>query len=133
MSPKHGPGAAGVAAQQGPHPRLELVEVERLDQVVVGALVQPEDPVAGGVAGGQHQHPGRLAGVVGPDAPDHLDAVEAGQVQVQADHVVVVDAHLVDRLLAVVGDVDGVALPTQAARDRVGQVGLILDDQHPHA
>ena len=117
----------------GPDPRLELLEVERLDQVVVGALVQAGDPVAGRVAGGQHQHPGRLADVVGPDAPHHLDAVQAGQVQVEADHVVVVDARLVDGLVPVVGDVDGVALPTQAARDRVGQVGLVLDDQHPHA
>ena len=47
-----------VAAQQRPDPRQQLAERERLDEVVVGAGVQPVDPVADGVAGGQHQDRG---------------------------------------------------------------------------
>ena len=42
-------------------------------------------------------------------------------------------ASLVERLLAVVGDVDGVALAAQAAGHRLGQVDLVVDDQHAHA
>jgi hypothetical protein len=125
-------GAAGVAAQQRPHPRLQLLEVERLDQVVVGALVQAGHPVDGAVPGGEHQHPRGLRAAVAAQAPHHVEAVDPRQVQVQADQVVGVDGGLVERRVAVVGDVDGVALAAQAASDRVGQVGLVLDNKHTH-
>ena len=52
--------------QQRPHARQQLLERERLGQVVVGAGVEPFDPVLDLRARGQHQHrqpasPGRAA------------------------------------------------------------------------
>ena len=47
--------AAGRAAQERAQPREQLLERERLDQVVVGAGVEPGDAVVDLVAGGQHQ------------------------------------------------------------------------------
>src|SRR5262245_42718621 len=41
------------AAQHRVHPGQQLLDAERLDDVVVGAGPQPTDTVAGGVAGGQ--------------------------------------------------------------------------------
>jgi hypothetical protein len=47
-------GAVTVAAAgQGSQPSRQLGEVERLDQVVVGAGVKAGDPVGDGVPGGQ--------------------------------------------------------------------------------
>ena len=43
-------------ALQRAQPGQQLTEVERLDQVVIRAGVQPGDPVGGGVPRGQHQH-----------------------------------------------------------------------------
>ena len=37
-------------------PGQQLAEIERLDQVVVGAGVQPGDPVSRGIPRSQHQH-----------------------------------------------------------------------------
>ena len=44
---------------QCPDPGDQLAEVERLDQVVVGAGVEPLDPIRRGVPRGEHQHRGR--------------------------------------------------------------------------
>ncbi len=55
------------------------------------------------------------------------------QVAVEHQDVVAGDQGLLEAGVAVVGDVDGHALAPQAARDRVGERHLVLDDQHPHA
>ena len=115
---------------QRPDPGDQLLERERLGQVVVGAELQPLDPVGDGAARGQHEHPGQRprGDQVGAD----LVAVHAGQVAVEHHHVVARHhRHLVPGR-AVVGDVDGQALPAQPARDRVGEAALVLDHQYPH-
>ena len=47
---------AVAAADQGPDAGQQLLEGERLAQVVVGPAVEAADPVGTGVAGGQEQH-----------------------------------------------------------------------------
>ena len=48
--------AAGSPAQQRPYPGQQLLVRERLDQIVVGAGVEPAHPVGGRVARGEHEH-----------------------------------------------------------------------------
>jgi hypothetical protein len=43
------------AAQQRANTCQQLVEIERFDQIIVGAAIQASDPVWHGVASGQHQ------------------------------------------------------------------------------
>ena len=77
------------------------------------------------------------AAAVGPgrvgDVPADVEAVEVGQVQVQADHVVGVDVEPVEGGSPVARDVDRVALPPQAGRHRARQVLFVLDHEDPHA
>ena len=74
-------------------PRDELDERERLGQVVVGTEVQAGYPVRDVGRGGEHQHAATASG------PDQLGrpavAVPPGQVPIEHDHVVVVDAQVV--------------------------------------
>ena len=61
-----------------------------------------------------------------------LVAVDAGEVAVEQHDVIGGQVDLCDRLVAVVGDVDGHALVAQALGDPVGVAGNVLDDQDPH-
>ncbi len=118
------------AARERPHARNQLGEVERLREVVVGADPEPLHAVLDRAGGGQHQHPGRLAGRHQRTA--YVVAVEERQIAIEHDHVVGDDVRAEQRVLAVVGDVDGHALAAQNGRDRRCQSRMILDHEHPH-
>ena len=65
--------------------------------------------------------------------PADLVAVHAGQVPVKHDHVVPGDGQVLERVVAVQGDVDRHPLPAQPGPDRPGEHLEILRDQHSHA
>jgi len=126
------PGAR-VAAQQRPHPGQQLGEGERLHEVVVGAVVEPRHAVVEAVPCGQHQHARLHLERLGPQLPAHLAPVRTGHGDVEADQVVGVDERLGEGLVAVVGHVDRVAVAPQPSGDGLGQLLLVVDDQHSHA
>jgi hypothetical protein len=118
--------AAGERAQ----PCEQLVERERLDEVVVGAAVEPGDPVRDRVARGQHQH--RRPDACGAQPPARLEAVDARQHHVEHDRAVVGRAGHPERVLAGRRDVRAQpALAHPPPHDR-GQLDLVLDDQNAH-
>jgi hypothetical protein len=59
--------------------------------------------------------------------------VQAGEVAVEHDDVVGVEAEAGGAGEPVVGDVDGHALIAQAFGDQIRELRLVLDDQDPHA
>src|SRR5436309_2832690 len=66
--------------------REQLVEGERLHEVVVGAGVEPVDAIAHGRARREHQDRDLIAR--GAETPADLDAVESGQTKIEDDRVV---------------------------------------------
>ena len=119
------------AAGERLHPRDQLLERERLGQVVVGAEVQALDAIADRRRGGQHQDPRVRAAV----AQRHADrvAVHARQVAVEHDHVVAVDEALLQRGRPVIGEVGRDPAVAQPLGDVVGELDVILDHQYAHA
>ncbi|MNT06450.1 hypothetical protein D3C72_1411160 [compost metagenome] len=77
--------AAGTAHQRADAGK-QLVEVIRLDDVVVRPVVQPGDTVGNGVTRSGNQH--RYAHLSGAHAAQHLQAIHAGQAQVQQHQVI---------------------------------------------
>ena len=73
------------AAGQRPDPRDQLLHRERLDQVVVGAGLEPGDAVGHGIARGQHQDRRRQPLAAQPAAD--REAVEPRHRHVEHDHV----------------------------------------------
>ena len=73
------------APQQRAQPGDDLLEAERLGDVVVAAGGQPGDAVLDGVPGGEEQH--RHVRVVAAQPAQHLEAVEVGQHHVEHDGV----------------------------------------------
>ena len=76
--------ARRATAQQRAHAREQLLALERLDEVVVGAGVEPLDARFERVARGQHQD--RHVVVLAQRLGD-LDPVEAGEAEVEHDEV----------------------------------------------
>ena len=73
-------GLGPLAAGQGPYSRREFVEIEGLDQVVVGAGIEARTR-SDGVAGGEGPAPGWI--LAGSQAGEHLDAVAARRAEVE--------------------------------------------------
>ena len=78
-----GSGAAG-APQHGGHARGQVLDGERLGQVVVGAVVEEPHDLRLVVAGRGDDH-GGVADAA--EQPQRLEAVEVGQAQVEDDEV----------------------------------------------
>jgi hypothetical protein len=84
---RHGPvlehrrRAPARAPRQRAYARAQLVEVERLHQIVVGAGVEALHPVGHGIARGDDEHGHVVAQRA--QAPQHLQAVAARQPQVE--------------------------------------------------
>ncbi len=114
------------AAHQRAQARQQLVELERLRQIVVGPRVQPPHHVLGRIPRREHQDggvpplPAQLRG--------HLKPILLGQHEIQQDRVIVVDMREHGGLVAVLGDIHGVALFAQPHLDEAGDLTVVLDD-----
>jgi hypothetical protein len=110
---------------------MQLLEVEGLGEVVVGAGIEAFDAVVDGAARGQHEDGGAKARGA-KFAADGV-AVLHRQHDIEDDDVVLVDGGLVEGLFAVAGDIDGIGLFAEAFGDKSGDPGLVFNQQNPHA
>ena len=117
-------------ALERPDAGEELAEVERLDEVVVGARVEALDPVGWGVTRGEHEERGRLAVLACPG--DDVDPGRARHPPIDDRDVVVVPLELVDRVVAAFHGVDVVALVFETEDEDVAQAGVVFGDQDAH-
>jgi hypothetical protein len=116
-----------LAAQAHPDPREELLEAERLGDVVVGAVVQARDLVGDLVAGGQDHDRHPLA--LGAHRAQDRHAVQPGQAQVEDEQVEVVVAREGEGGGAVRRRRGDEAVGAQALLQEGGEPRLVLGDQ----
>src|SRR6185312_4798707 len=124
-------GAVAGAAQQRADAREQLLERERLRQVVVGAGVEPLDPVLDLRARGQHQD--RNLAALAAQRPRDLEPVDARHQHVEHHRVglrLVLEA--LERLRPVLGQLDLVALELERAPQRLPDGPLVVDHQDLH-
>ena len=114
------------APEQRPHPSEELLVSERLDQVVVGALVESSDAVRRAVLRGEEQdrHIALRA-----QATRHLEPVHARHHDVQDGEIGHALAGAVEGDLAVRRDLHLVALVNQGAAQRRRDLRVIVDHE----
>ena len=116
------------AAEDGPHPRHQLPGRERLDQVVVGAQLEAEDAVDLVVAR-REEEDGH--GAAGADLAADVEAVAGSrQADVEDDDPRVLLLEDLQALLAVAGQEHAEALAAQVQVHQVGDVRVVLDDDH---
>jgi hypothetical protein len=128
--PDHGRLGAVAAPRERLQPRQELVEGERLRQVVVGAGLQPAHAVLDRVERGQDEHVHVLAG--GTQAAQDLEPLDARQHEIQHHDVVGSAARHPQADLAIGRGVDLVARSRQQLPQRLDHLGRVLDEQDAH-
>ena len=121
--------AAG-AAQQRIDARQKLLDVERLDHVVVGPELEDLDFVLPTVA--RRQHEDRVFLAFGAQLLDQLDARHARQAEIDDREIDGVFARVIETLAAVGRLLHGVAGLLELRGERTAQVGVVFDEQQPH-
>ena len=119
-------GGAVVAADPGPDPGDELLGLERLDDVVVGAGLQADHDVDGVALGGEHDD--GYAGLRADLLAD-VDAVLAGQHQVEQHHVGPVVVERLQREVAAGHHPPVEPLLAQHDREHLRQRGVVVHDE----
>ena len=121
-------GVAGrllAAAENGPDPGQQLLQPERLDQVVLGALVEGQHAV-GFLAPRRHDDDGRVAGPA--QSPADLHAVHVGQAEIEQENV---GDRPVERRLSGRDAAGLVAGPGQAADQLSGDTRVVFHHEDP--
>ncbi len=112
--------------QPGANARDELLGVEGLDDVVVGTGLEPLDDIRRVAPGGEHDD--RHAGLIA-DARAHLDAVHAGQHEVEQHQIGLGRVDGVDGRGTVRAEGGLETLRAQHDADHLGERDVIVDDQ----
>lgn len=115
------------AAQAGTHPGNELLGLERLDDVIVGTGLQTEHDVDR--VGLRREHHDRNSGV-GPQHAAYVDAVHAGQHQVQQHKIGADLPNRRQRLRTVADHMRVEPFPAQDDREHLSERHIVVDDQN---
>ena len=118
------------AAHQRAQSRAEFVQINGLDDVIIGAEIETTHAIWYRVARGQHQDGDRNA--CATHLSQHVHAVHAGQPKVEYCGDVGVRAQLPPRCLAVAHPIDLEALLLQARTNAVSEQGVVFDKQDAH-
>eukprot|EP00456_Euglypha_rotunda_P008399 TRINITY_DN11653_c0_g1_i3.p1 TRINITY_DN11653_c0_g1~~TRINITY_DN11653_c0_g1_i3.p1 ORF type:complete len:172 (+),score=18.43 TRINITY_DN11653_c0_g1_i3:288-803(+) len=109
----------------------QLFLLERLDQIVVGAGFQPLDFRLPAIARRQNQH--RILPAGATRLPNDVDARDIRQPDVDDRDIDALLCRHVDSTAPVMRSNDLEAGISQAARDVVPQIDVVLDNQSPHS
>ncbi len=131
--PQHVVFTANVAAQQCAHARRQLVQAERLRQVIVGARIEPSDPIGDGVARRDDQHADAIARPA--QLAQQLEAAFARQTEIEQHHRIRVlrGGDRGPARLAVRHAVDRVAVLRERLLQRLADHRVVFDEQDAHA
>ena len=126
-----GAGIARRAADQRAQAGDQLLGLERLGEIIVGAGIEPRDLVRPAVARGQHQHR-HLAAFLAP-AVEHGEPVDLGQAEIEDHRVIAFGRAEIMAVLAVGGEVDGIARAFERRAQLPAEIGFVFDDQDAHS
>ena len=116
------------APQHGADASEQLLQVERLGDVIVGAELQPLHLV-GLLAARRQDDDGHLARL--PQHRAQIEAVEVGQRQVEHDQIGRRCTHIADGRLAVRDSVDAIAFEDEVVTQHAPEGRVVFDDEDP--
>ena len=120
----HVDAASGSTPQQGVQARHQFVEVERLEQVIIGTGTQASHPILDGIPRAQHQYRERHAGST--QARQQAHAIFIWQAKVQDDDVAMHRCQRGFRLGRAGNAIGSQAMRTQSGQDAMGDQFIIF-------
>src|SRR5215831_5230405 len=118
------------AAQKSSEAREEFAKLKGLCQVVVGTGIEAGNAVFDGIASRQHEDGHALSeranGTTG------RETVAAGNHYVEDDQVIVINFDLIDGVVSVGHNIDGVGLLLETFGDKTGDTRVVFDQQKSH-
>ena len=131
--PQHGfggHGGGGGATDQHVEPGAQLRKGEGLDEIVVGAALQPLDPLRDLGHRGEEQD--RRRDPAGPDHPEDRQAVDPRQHPIEYDRVELLLRRMEQRIRAVRDDSDVHPGFRQSLGEVIGGFAVVFGDQDLH-
>ena len=116
------------SAQEGAHARYQLVGVERLREIIVGARIEAGDSVADLGAGSEHER--RCADALSPELLHNLESVALGKADVEDEQVGFTLERGRQSLLAIVNGLDRVPVLVQHTAKEVDDVATVFHDEN---
>jgi len=126
----HGGRTAPAAPEQGLDARFQLAQLERLGEVVISAQVEATHAVFGAAQRSEDQH--GQAAAARPQAAKHLQALHAGQGQVEDQEVIGLGHQHMVGMVASAHHIDRMAALPQGLGQPFGQLLLVFDKQQTH-
>ena len=118
------------AAHDRSHTCEQLTQIERLDQIVVRAEIEPRDAIVQTVARGEHEH--RRAIAVLPRSPQHFQSRASRQSEIEQHRGVRALRKRILRQHTVAHPVDGQAVLGQRLSQAVTDHIVVFDEQDAH-
>ena len=123
-------GFALRAANERTQARREFVEIRRLDEIVVGAGIEPAHAILDRVARGENEDRQPQAARTNP--LQHLEAREPRQAQVEDDRCIAACIDRVQRGHAVADPVHLEAGLRESRLEAVAEQGIVFDEEESH-
>ncbi|KGC71300.1 hypothetical protein DP56_5938 [Burkholderia pseudomallei] len=122
---------ARIAARDRAHARGQLGQVERLDQIVVGAGVQPRDPVRDLIERGQDDDGHRRAARA--QLAQEIEPTPVGQQQIEQDQIVGRDRDVPPRVREARDAIGRMPVLLDLGADGLAEPRIVFDEKHSHA
>jgi hypothetical protein len=120
----------GQPSEQCAQSRVQLLERERLGEIVVRAGIEAGNAVRHPVPRGQHEN--GHAHAAPAEIAAHRETVPLRQSHVEHQRVVLVHRGEVERAVSLCADVHGIALLAQPALEQLGQPRVVFGHQQSH-
>ena len=117
-------------ARERPDARGKFVQIEGLDEVIVGARVQTFHTIGDGIARGEHQHRQGLAAA--SQGGENIQSAFLRQPEVEQHHIVGLRHHRGLGGGAIAHPVHAVAFALESKAHALRDHRVILDQQQPH-
>ena len=131
LAQRRGLAAQRALGDRAAHEDHELVELERLGQVVIRAVADRLDRRIDRAVRGHHDHLG--LGLRGADRVEQREAIELGHAQIGDDDIDVAGGHGLERGDRRTERGRGEPLIDEAVGERLGHRELVVDDDHARA